>query len=151
MKKVELLSFIEVLEQHEDWVNFFIHKLGIYDQYGEYYQEGLVALWNAYNIFDTSQGAFHTYANNQIEIRLAEMKLKNSGRFSKDKFLVEVFNGDIKQTLTDSPKSQFLWEKVQSRMMVNRWKWFYSNILMDHLLKRDNSLRTMESWDETAS
>ena len=72
-----------------------IHSLHIYKNHDEFYQIGLIALWEASNQFDETKGAFLSYAyatvKGRILTEIAKQKQdkrreiyiprKNSGKF----------------------------------------------------------------------
>ncbi|MFC4557572.1 sigma factor [Virgibacillus kekensis] len=144
-------TFMEVVEQNEKRIYFFIHKMGIKDQYGDYYQEGLFALWSAYKTFDPAKGEFSTYLNHQIRYRLADLKRTTHQRFTRDKFLSEALKWNMPTSITETPNDPFLWERVQSQMTVNQWKWVYYNIILDKSLKsiaeqENMTVDAVKSW-----
>jgi len=70
MEKKTNLSFEEIMEQDERRVHIVIYKLNIEDPYGEFYQEGLVAIGDAYETHQPDLGALSTYINYTIRQRL---------------------------------------------------------------------------------
>jgi RNA polymerase sigma factor (sigma-70 family) len=65
------LVFQEVLEKEEWLIHFVMKKLYIYKNEDDYYQEGLIGLWEAFQDFDESRGfSFGTYAIHKIRGRL---------------------------------------------------------------------------------
>ncbi|TMU87516.1 sigma-70 family RNA polymerase sigma factor [Bacillus sp. BHET2] len=55
-------SFEELQKNYELMIHKLIHTLHIYKNKDEYYQTGLIALWEAYENFDAEKGAFPAYA-----------------------------------------------------------------------------------------
>ena len=62
MEKKEDLSFEEIMKQNERRVHYHIHKLQVNDPHQEFYQEGLVAIEDAYETHQPDLGnTIHLY------------------------------------------------------------------------------------------
>jgi len=59
---VKPATFTETVVLYEGMIVNQIKKLGIYQDYEEYYQCGLIGLWYAYERFDAEKGSFPAYA-----------------------------------------------------------------------------------------
>ena len=55
-------TFTEAVVLYEGLIVNQIKKLGIYQDYEEYYQCGLIGLWHAYERYDAKKGSFPAYA-----------------------------------------------------------------------------------------
>ena len=55
-------TFTEAVVLYEGMIVNQIKKLGIRQDYEEYYQCGLIGLWHAYERFDAEKGCFPAYA-----------------------------------------------------------------------------------------
>lgn len=62
--------FEEILIQYEPMIWKIIHTLHIYKNQEEFYQTGLIALWEATHGFDETKGSFSSYAYAYIRGRL---------------------------------------------------------------------------------
>lgn len=45
------ITFEDIFKQNERRIHYHIHRLNIRDSQQEFYQEGLVAMWNAYETY----------------------------------------------------------------------------------------------------
>jgi len=73
-------DFNEVVEQYTPLIYHIIKKLNIYKQTDEYFQTGLIGLWEAYLKFDPNKGKFLSYAYKTIFGKmLYQMKKENQG------------------------------------------------------------------------
>ncbi|MCM2606351.1 sigma-70 family RNA polymerase sigma factor [Rossellomorea marisflavi] len=64
-----------VHEQYSQMIHKIIHTLRIYKNHHDYYQTGLIALWEAYMKFEPSKGTFTSFAYSYIRGRiLSELK-----------------------------------------------------------------------------
>lgn len=69
-KKWELEDFIE---QNQRRVYYQMARLQINDEEGEYFQEGLVAMWKAYENYNPDKGPLATYMNFEIRNRIVNV------------------------------------------------------------------------------
>ncbi|MCT1901843.1 RNA polymerase sigma factor [Oceanobacillus sojae] len=69
-KKWELEDFIE---QNQRRVYYQMARLQIDEWEGDYFQEGLVAMWRAYENYNPDKGPLTTYMNFQIRNRLVDV------------------------------------------------------------------------------
>lgn len=83
-------SFDELVEQYQPMIHKIIHSLHIYRNEDEFYQTGLIGLWEATQSFDKRKGSFSNYAytymkgkmlshmsqNNQFNERLIHPKVE---------------------------------------------------------------------------
>lgn len=70
-------SFEELAKQYEPMIHSIINNLHIYKNKDDYYQIGLIALWNAMNAFDVERGHFTSYAYSKIRGHILNELLKN--------------------------------------------------------------------------
>ncbi|GGP16859.1 RNA polymerase sigma factor [Oceanobacillus neutriphilus] len=73
-KKWELEDFIE---QNQRRVYYQMTRLQINEEKEEYFQEGLVAMWRAYENYKPDKGPLATYMNFQIRNRLVDVFRKS--------------------------------------------------------------------------
>lgn len=79
---MERERFEEIIKNYERMIFHVMKSLGIYKNREEFYQTGLIALWDAYQRFDGEKGKFSTYAYSYIKGRMqTEMTIMN--RFSE--------------------------------------------------------------------
>ncbi|GGP07933.1 sigma factor [Oceanobacillus neutriphilus] len=69
-KNCELEDFIE---QNQRRVYYQMARLQIGEREGDYFQEGLVAMWKAYENYNPDKGPLATYMNFQIRNRLVDV------------------------------------------------------------------------------
>ncbi|MFZ3590454.1 sigma-70 family RNA polymerase sigma factor [Bacillus sp. DJP31] len=95
-------SFQEVFEKEEWLIKSAIKDLHIYKNMDEYYQEGLIGFWEAYERFDPTKGAaFRTFAYKTIRGKLLTY-LKKARR-----------NEDREATLSDAVIEVMVDEQVE--------------------------------------
>ena len=78
-KEFELDKFEELYKQYGLMIHKIIHSLHIYKDKYEYYQTGLIALWEANEKFDPEKGVFSAYAYSYVRGRILS-QLTNENR-----------------------------------------------------------------------
>lgn len=76
-------SFEEVETAFTPMIHYHIRKLSIYKNQEEYFQLGLIALWQAYQRFNPAKGSFSSYA--YVSIRGAMMQEISKSRKEEEK------------------------------------------------------------------
>jgi RNA polymerase sigma factor (sigma-70 family) len=97
-----LEAFDSVVHQYGNMIHKIIHSLHIYKNQEEFYQVGLIALWEAYRNFMPEKGEFPAFAYSYIKGRI--LTSLNSDRRNEEKsvFQKEEFWDQIKdETLTE--------------------------------------------------
>jgi DNA-directed RNA polymerase len=74
--------FSEIAEQYQELIYHLINKLHIYRDKEEFYQTGLIALWEAYEKFDDQKAAFLSYAYALVRGRMLDL-LKQKKRLEE--------------------------------------------------------------------
>jgi RNA polymerase sigma factor (sigma-70 family) len=69
-KEALMEAFDSVHKQYEGMIHKIIQTLNIYKNQEDFYQTGLIALWEAHEHFDPEKGAFPAYAYSYIRGRI---------------------------------------------------------------------------------
>ena len=64
------MDFEQLSAQYSNMIHSITHSLHIYKDHDEFYQIGLIALWNASENFNEEKGKFSTYAYSFIKGRM---------------------------------------------------------------------------------
>src|SRR5699024_12406927 len=123
MEEKTKLTFEEIAKQNERRVHYHIHRLSLRDPHEEFFQEGLVAMWNAYEKHEPDKGPLATYFNYTIRNRLIDLIRKKAREQQKD----ELFSQAGKQELDNgnSSRKNNLHIRDLSEITLNdadRWK-----------------------------
>ncbi|MBB2483275.1 sigma-70 family RNA polymerase sigma factor [Bacillus sp. APMAM] len=71
-------DFQMIMKEYEAMIHHILHSLRIYKNYDEFFQIGLIALWEAKEKFDPSKGSFTSYAYMTMKGRLlSEIKRRS--------------------------------------------------------------------------
>ena len=82
------LSEEEIIKQYAPIVKKQLKQLNIFKDYEDYYQAGLIALWEAYTRFDPDKGSFPSFAIMTVRGRLLTLLHKEKG-FSEKHYISE--------------------------------------------------------------
>ncbi|WP_010530110.1 sigma-70 family RNA polymerase sigma factor [Lentibacillus jeotgali] len=161
------ITFDEIFEQNRQRINYQIHKLNIRDPHQEFFQEGLVAMWNAYETYQPDKGPMATYFNYMIRNRLIDCIRKETRQTETEhrsnqeqKTQLTTGNYHRHQSETIYPlvneyhfplKDPSLWNHLKSRLTDNQWKWVQYHIIEDKpykdIAKAENTtVDAVKSW-----
>ena len=142
-------QFEDFFQGNERRIHFQIHRLRIpHNLYDEFYTEGIVALWQAYQDVDQAKGNIGTFLNYRIRYRLIDLIRKKQRETELDeKFfqhrVTEMTDGtrhrDSNTPLLNTPNlpvtDDTLWQHIQEQLTANQWKWIRYFIIADLSLK----------------
>lgn len=75
---MERERFEQIVEDYEAMIYHVMHSLGIYKNQEEFYQTGLIALWDADQRFEGEKGKFSSYAYSYIKGRMMTELTRNN-------------------------------------------------------------------------
>jgi RNA polymerase sigma factor (sigma-70 family) len=78
-------SFEQLANQYQPMIHKMIKTLNIYKNVNEFYQTGLIALWDAQKSFNGDKGTFSNYAYSTIRGRMMQELSKN--RLHSERFV----------------------------------------------------------------
>lgn len=138
----ENLDLEEFIKQNERRVYYQIHQLQIEDKDEEYFQEGLVAMWKAYENYQPDKGPLSTYMNYTIRNRLIDAirkggKEKDRLEKFKKQYQVDTTSGNYRNPTgvshilidkeakagTEMDIDRELWKVTRSLLTEKEWKW----------------------------
>ncbi|CDQ18899.1 RNA polymerase sigma factor, sigma-70 family [Halobacillus karajensis] len=124
-------KFERIVEETEGLIYHHIHKLHIIDRNGDFYAEGLFALWNAYRTYNPEAGAFVTYLHWKVRNALIDKIRKDSRITMQEEGLAERMAKEGLGQWEDGITDTYMWKQVKASLTPNQWKWVYHTIIMD--------------------
>ncbi|MYL29250.1 sigma-70 family RNA polymerase sigma factor [Halobacillus halophilus] len=122
-------DFEQILAEWERSIHYHIRKLHIIDAEGDFYAEGLFALWQAHRTYNPEAGEFSTYAHWKIRNALIDqIRRENTRQDRENRFVEEIIHGEgfiWEDELVDT----YLWEQVKKLLTANQWKWVCHRII----------------------
>lgn len=150
-------QFNDLLTEHENMIHYLIKKFGIRDPEKEFYQEGVIALWNAAETYDETRGKFSSYAYFRIEKALLSLIRKHNRQAEKETAYLTAVQAEPNQlTATlDIRFDPYLYDALLNILSINQRKWFTAFVLEDLPVKtiaeRENvSVEAVKSWRKEA-
>ncbi len=149
-KKALHMTFEEIVEQNERRIHYHIHKLHINDPHQEFYQEGLVAMWNAYENYKPDKGPLATYFNYTIRNRMIDLIRKktrereNDDTYEAHQFLKRTHGNYVRAGGRMYPisnqETEYFHENtdledIKKELTENQWKWVLLFIVKDLSIK----------------
>lgn len=81
------MSFDEIKEKYEPMIKKQLTALNIYQNYEDFYQVGVIGLWDAYRRFDPNKGSFGSFAMKTVRGNML-MHLTKEARYKERQHLV---------------------------------------------------------------
>lgn len=143
------------MNQYEKMIHYHICRLRISDPEQEFFQEGAIALWEAYESFDPAKGAFAQFANYKIRNRFIDLIRKNSNAAEKQKEYVERHSTIEFNSTYDQPEDYLLWRQLRDSLTPNQWKYLQLHIIEDLPLAviakiEGTTIDAVKSWGKQA-
>ncbi|QDP41430.1 sigma-70 family RNA polymerase sigma factor [Radiobacillus deserti] len=149
------IEFRHVLEDYENMVYYLIHKLGIRDTDGEFYQEGIIALWKASQSYNPKRGKFSSYAYFLIEKALIGLMKQQHRKMEKEQYFKAIMKGDSLVKEVELEFDPYLIREIRRSLTPVQWNWFYLHILQDKSIKeiaceQNVSIDAVKNWGRRA-
>jgi DNA-directed RNA polymerase len=137
--------FNEIVKQYEPMIHKIILTLGIYKNREEFFQTGLIALWQAAERYDQERGAFSSFAYSYIKGHLqTEMTKRNK----HDEHYVSVDDESWALIPDLSCKLPFEWEDLDCEGLTDKEKkWLIYTVIQGLTIKE---IATIENVSPSA-
>lgn len=148
-------SFEQLSKQYEPMIHKIMRSLHIYKNEDEFYQLGLIGLWEAHERFDVQKGNFTNYAYTYIKgIFLNEMTKFNKYE-SRNVYPKEEFWDFIEDMQTEEPLSLNLLLSYCASLTENQTKWVIYTCIDDLTIKQiaekeGVSISAVKAWRKGA-
>jgi RNA polymerase sigma factor (sigma-70 family) len=120
-----LEKFEELYKQYDLMIHKVIHSLHIYKNKHEYYQTGLIALWEAHENFDPEKGAFPAYAYSFVRGRILSQLTSENRNEEKSIFReAEFFEIMEDEKVNDGLAQELLYSYCEG-LTENQKKWVH--------------------------
>ncbi|KAB8129175.1 sigma-70 family RNA polymerase sigma factor [Gracilibacillus oryzae] len=128
------MQFEEVLKDHERVIHHLINKYGIRDMEGEFFQEGMIAIWEALRTFDQSKSKLSTYIYSCVSRRfLNKIKKESREQDNLDSWLERVRIDDL--LMEDKPAfDRQLLSDIREKLSDKQWCWFVHAVIKDQTI-----------------
>ncbi|CQR46252.1 RNA polymerase factor sigma-70 [Paraliobacillus sp. PM-2] len=123
------MSFEQLLRDFEPMIHHLLHKYGIVDAEKEFYQEGSIALWRAWQTYDQEKGKFSTYAYFSIQKAFFTLMRKEKNVQKRKEKYATYTDGDSLVCYNQLPFDPYLLAAIEKKLSANQMKWFTGYIL----------------------
>lgn len=133
--------FNEIVKRYEPMIHKIILTLGIYKNREEFFQTGLIALWQAAERYDQERGAFSSYAYSYIKGHLQTEMTKRNKHMEH-----YVCIDDEKWELIPDSNCQlpFEWEDLNCEELTNKEKkWLMYTVIYGLSVKEISTLENV--------
>lgn len=147
--------FDQLVKQYENMIYKIMHSLNIYKNQEEFYQIGLIALWEANERFDPEKGAFTSFAYAYIRGRLMTELTKNNKHEERSMYPKDEFWDIIEDPLIEQPfEKKFLLTYCEA-LTENQTKWVLYTCIDDlsvaEIAKKEGvSVSAVKAWRKGA-
>ncbi|WP_157950908.1 sigma-70 family RNA polymerase sigma factor [Peribacillus acanthi] len=149
-------SFEILVENCSPIINSIIQSLGIYKNKDEYFQIGLIALWEATEKYDSSKGGFTTFAYSIIRGRILN-HLRKEHRYETCNPTYDPQVEEYYSQLSYLPEylqEEIVWQYCY-HLTENQKKWIKGGILerkgiKEIAVEHHVSVETVKSWRKLA-
>lgn len=148
-------SFEKIVQTHEKRIHYFIHHLGIRDDEGDFYQEGLIALWNACTTYVAGRSDFSTYVNWKIKNALIDQIRQRQRHAEKEEHYHRMTGRPETEYVPREMFDEELWKGIRGMLTENEWKWVTQFIIEDKAVaqiavKENVSRDAVKNWGRHA-
>ncbi|MYL47143.1 sigma-70 family RNA polymerase sigma factor [Virgibacillus halodenitrificans] len=154
-------TFDQIYQQNKRRIHYQSHRLNIHDPHQEFFQEGLTAMWHAYEKYEPDKGPMATYFNYTIRHRLLDELRKQKREQDKQHTLPihpqqEPHTSHQTAALTDLLLDNHqLCNKLKSYLTEKQWKWLKYAILLDMpykdiAIQENTTTEAVKSWGRQA-
>ena len=146
-------DFEQLATHYSKMIHSIIHTLHIYKNQDEYYQIGLLALWDASKNFDDQKGTFSTYAYSYIKGRMLSLLRSEKKREDHTLYPSEDYWNQLECESSMLEKENILSYFRHLTDKQEKWvlSYFYLGLSNKEIALRENvSLSAVKSWKQTA-
>jgi RNA polymerase sigma factor (sigma-70 family) len=150
--KHSLPTFDRIVEEEKWLIHYCMKQLHIYKQQDEYYQEGLIGLWEAYQRFDEGFGvAFRTYAWRMIRGKMLTLLRRSKRHEDRQVTLSEAMIEIIEDPKLPMPLENEIMMDYCAGLTDAQKKWVILHFIEGKgqnqiALDENVSLETVKSW-----
>ncbi|MCM2535923.1 sigma-70 family RNA polymerase sigma factor [Neobacillus pocheonensis] len=144
-------SFEQLAQQYKPMIHKIINSLHIYKNIEEFYQHGLIALWESSRGFDPAKGNFTNYAYTYIKGFLQQELSKANKDEERSIYPQEEFWETVEDLFSEIPLEEEILLSYCPTLTENQRKWVMYTALRDFSIKEiagieKVSLSAVKNW-----
>ncbi|WP_285766419.1 sigma-70 family RNA polymerase sigma factor [Peribacillus sp. SI8-4] len=151
-----MTDFSAITEKFTPMIHHIIQSLSIYKNKEEYFQVGLIALWESYRNFNADHGKFHNYAYTVIKGRIMN-ELKKHHKYDANTKPTDALKLEIMAPLSlheEAFKSENIFAYTEG-LTLNQQRWLLQTYLHNRTVTEiaeiyEVSPSAVKSWRRSA-
>jgi RNA polymerase sigma factor (sigma-70 family) len=153
---LQMESFDQLSKQYKPMIHRIIHSLGIYKNKDEFYQIGLIGLWDAAECFEAEKGDFTNYAYSYIKGRILNELSRNSKQEERNVYPKEEYWETVEDTHFDQPLEKEFLLSFCDGLTKKETQWvldtFYHCLSVKDIAKKEGvSISAVKQWRKGAA
>jgi RNA polymerase sigma factor (sigma-70 family) len=150
-RKAPLESFEKLATKYEPMIYKIIHSLRIYKDWEEYYQIGLIGLWEASTRFDPTKGNFMNYAYSIVKGKMLTEMTKSRLHEERNIYAKEEFWEYIEDSNSEMTLEENLLLSYCETLSKKQLKWLlytliYNLTVREIAEKEGVSISAVKAW-----
>jgi RNA polymerase sigma factor (sigma-70 family) len=150
-RKTPLESFEMLVTKYEPMIYKIIHSLHIYKNWEEYYQIGLIGLWEASTRFDPTKGNFMNYAYSIVKGKMQTEMTKSRLHEERNIYAKEEFWEGIEDSNSEMALEEKLLLSYCETLSKKQLKWLMytlrSNLTVKEIAEKEGvSISAVKAW-----
>ena len=148
-------TFEEVVQQYKPYIYHFIRRYGIRDWEGDFFQVGMIGLWQAWKNWDEDRASFSSYAYLCVRREILRLLDYNSKKIAQQQaFLENVKHEDFVRKDDYALENEWLYV-VRDILTEKQWIWVNEFLLNGYSVreiatKYEVSENAVKGWGREA-
>jgi RNA polymerase sigma factor (sigma-70 family) len=144
-------SFEELSAKYEPMIYKIIHSLHVYKNWEEYFQIGLIGLWEASLRFDPTKGSFTNYAYTMVRGKILTEMTKSTLHEQRNVYAKEEFWECMEDPNATLPLENNLLLSYSETLSKNQYKWLLytviHNLSVKEIAEKESvSISAVKAW-----
>ncbi|WP_027963623.1 sigma-70 family RNA polymerase sigma factor [Halalkalibacillus halophilus] len=126
-------DFQELLSDYNKMIHYQIHRLGVRDYYGEFYQEGVTALWEAHEKYGDHE-TFPKLATMYIRNRMIDL-IRKKKKYEESEVMESLISDTPVHNSQIESFDPLFWKTVHRHLSAKQWIFVRKRIIEGYSIK----------------
>ncbi|MYL34325.1 sigma-70 family RNA polymerase sigma factor [Pontibacillus yanchengensis] len=145
----------QLIEDFKPMLHHIIHRLGIVDQEGDFYQEGLLALWEVSRTYQEEKGKLSSYVYFIVRNRLISLLRNKKRKQEHTDEIIAMSHDEAEVEMEVDIWDSYLVAELKTVLTANQCKWLDGYVLQDLSVKevaaKENvTIDAVKNWGRKA-
>lgn len=133
--ETKMETFEEVVKQYKLYIYHFLRKYGIHDNEGEFFQVGMIGLWQAWRSWDEDRASFSSYAYLCVRREILRLVERNSKSKARQQLLLEMVRPEDIIVVDQYHLENDLIKPMRKLLTEKQWIWVREYLLDGYRVK----------------